>query len=152
MYNDDEFAGVATIVVFGAAAAVSMVPAARRDAHVQARGDARATCPSKHSRACMGSDAPAAAQPPRARPSASALGRDRGTMLAGDRDRETVAVVAPCMLVYCCMSGPIRVWLEAHDSIGQKGRSRLKNRTLHTKCKLRKSFRRVTYTGLHRRG
>ena len=97
--NDDEFAGAAAVVFFGAMATVPTVSSARRGASAQAHGDARATYLAERLRPCKESDAPAAGQPPRARPSACALGMDRGTGLAGRRDREMVALVAPRMLV-----------------------------------------------------
>ena len=136
---------MAAIVFFGTVAAVPTVPAARRGARVQACGDARAACLSERSRACMESDAPAAGQRPRARPSACALGRDRGTGLAGRRDRETVAGVAPRMLMYGRMSDPYAYgWRRMLVSVKKEG-PYCKIVHTHTICKLRTSFRRVTY-------
>ena len=91
---------MAANVLFGLTAAVPTVPAALRGARAEAHGAARATCLNERLRARMESDAPAAGQPSRARPSACALGMDRGTVLAGRRDLETVAAVAPRMLVH----------------------------------------------------
>ena len=103
MFIDEERINVDGIVLFGMTAAVPAQPSARAGARAQARGDARRACLSERSHACMGCRAAATAQTLRARAGAGALGRDRGTMLAGDGERQAGAAADLRTLVH----GPI---------------------------------------------